>query len=133
MPLHRKETSPEDLYRGGTKENNKMTYVRTPAMVAAKICESHDIETDVRGGVTYVTGLSGGISLYNQTSSVRKWWYRVPQQKLPVGLVFQWRGPEAELPTPGTHYQIEPLVDMTLEYYQQLLGKVQVDTKPIAS
>lgn len=132
MPERREDTSQEAVYRAGTKTDNKMTYVRTPEMVAKGICERSDIETFSKESKTHVKGLSGGISLFNQKNASRKWWYRVPAQKLPVGLVFHWRGPKDALPEPGTHYQIEPLVDMPLDYYVKLLGDVSVDKEPIA-
>jgi len=101
-------------------------------MVAEGECERADIETFTESAVTQVKGLSGGLSLFNQTSSSRPWWYRVPKQKLPVGLVFQWRGPTEGLPVPGTHYQIEPLVDMPLTHYLKLLRDIQVDERPVS-
>ena len=126
------DTSREDTYRAGTKTDNKMTYVRTPEMVQAGVCERADIDTFDRNGKTLVKGLTGGISLYNATSPQRRWWYRVPGQKLPVGLVWVWSGPPEGVPNPGTHYQIEPLVDMPLDHYRRLLGEVKVADEPIA-
>jgi hypothetical protein len=128
----RSETSREATYRAGTKTDNKMTYVRTPEMVTAGQCEAADVITYVENGQTLVRALAGGISLFNAVSPSRSWWYRLPPQKLPVGLVFTWKAKTEGIPAPGTHYQIEPLRNMPLDHYRRLLKDVQVQPEPIA-
>ncbi|MCM8531911.1 MAG: hypothetical protein NE330_12170 [Lentisphaeraceae bacterium] len=122
------KSSNEDLYRGGNQTENKMQHIRTPQMVKDGICKRADISI-TSGGL--VGKLSGGLSVYNRTHKDWKFWYRIPKQKLPVGLVATWAGHNNEIPSPGTHYYIEPLYDMPLTEYKRLLSKINIDSEPI--
>ena len=125
------EKTPETLFRSGSKSDNKMDHVRTQAMVDAGICAKPDVGTYEKNGAEHVEKLSGGISLFNSISRARRWWYRIPSRSaIPVGLVLvaNFEGEEA---VPGTHYQLEPLVDMPMRDFKRLLKEVQIEADPI--
>lgn len=107
----------EDLFRLGNASSPRLDHIRET-----------DVDFFVRNGITFVKANGKGLSLLTEERARRRvgsWLWKLPARvQLPHGLLFNHDQP--------THYALCPALDINLDEYKSLLGKLAVTCERIA-